>query len=74
MPVNLRRTLLFASALQVLGPTHGFTAMMQQLLSGTDDDDAENAVLERLPDSERFVLLDRYQTIVSDMPINIAAA
>ena len=46
MPVNLRRTLLFASALQVLGPQHDFTLLMQRVLSGSSGDDDDDTFLE----------------------------
>ena len=71
MPVNLRRTLLFASALQVLGPKHDFTVMMERLLSGYGGDDPEDTILERLADNEKTALLD--QTIFSGLPLNSAA-
>lgn len=73
MPVNLRRTLLFASALQVLGAKHDFTVAMQRLLSGSGGDDTEDTMLKRLPEGERAPLLDRYQSLVGDLPVTAAA-
>jgi hypothetical protein len=35
--------------------------------SGSGNDEPEDAVLERLPDSDRVALFDCYQTIVGDL-------
>ena len=72
MPDNLRRTLLFASALQVLGPKHDFTVTMEQLLSGSVDETEDDAV-GRLPRGEQDVLLDRYRALVGDLPMGVSA-
>ena len=72
MPDDLRRTLLFASALQVLGPKHDFTVTMERLLSGSVDETEDDAV-DRLPRGEQDVLLDRYQALVSDLPMRASA-
>ena len=72
MPDNLRRTLLFASALQVLGPQHDFTVTMERLLSGSVDDTEDDAV-NRLPKGEQGILLDRYRTLVGDLPMGVSA-
>ena len=72
MPDNLRRTLLFASALQVLGPKHDFTVTMERLLSGSVDE-AEDDAVDRLPKDEQDVLLNRYRALVSDLPMRASA-
>ena len=72
MPDNLRRTLLFASALQVLGPQHDFTVTMERLLSGSVDE-TEHDAMDRLPKREQDVLLDRYRALVGDLPLKLAA-
>ena len=72
MPFNLHRTLLFASALQVLGPKHDFTVAMERLLSGSAED-TEDDLLNCLPKREQDVLLDRYHVLVGDLPVDLAA-
>jgi hypothetical protein len=74
MPVNLRRTLLLASALQVLGPKHAFTTNMERLLSNSDCSETEDAMLDKLPERDKTALLDRYEIILNDLPVNFAAA
>ena len=72
MPDNLRRTLLFASALQVLGPQHDFTVTMERLLTGSVDETEDDAV-DRLPEDEQVILLDRYRSLVVDLPVGVSA-
>lgn len=73
MPVNFRRTILFASALQVLGSKHALTAMMERLLSSSVDE-TEDALVDRLTKGEQYVLMDRYRKLVSKLPSNSATA
>ena len=72
MPDNLHRTLLFASALQVLGPKHDFTVAMERMLSGSSDE-AEDDLMDCLSKLQQDVVLDRYRALVSDLPMAASA-
>lgn len=75
MPVNLRHTGLFASALRVPGPTHEFTVAIERLLSNIPGDiETGEAALGALTEGGRSAVLDCYESILDSLPMNAAIA
>jgi len=72
MPVqdNLRQTLLFASALQVLGPDHNVARRLENILRerGAKLVVAAQRLIEGLPAHEREKLMRRYDDLRSQLP------
>ncbi len=76
IPDNLRRTLLFASALQVLGAKHAIVHSLEMAVQQRDADallKAEEAI-EALAEEERRELLERFDGLCQQLPIEALAA
>ena len=76
IPDNLRRTLLFASALQVLGANHAIVNSLEMAVQQRDADallEAEEAI-EALAEEERRKLLERFDGLCQQLPIEALAA
>ena len=76
LPENLHRTLLFASALQVLGGDHAIAKLLQQAVQRGDEQAwqiAEKAI-KALSEDERQVLMERYDQLCEQLPREAFAA
>ncbi len=76
IPDNLHRTLLFASALQVLGANHVIARSLEMAVQLRDADallEAEEAI-EALAEEERRELLERFEGLCQQLPIEAIAA
>ena len=77
MPDNLRRTVLYAAALQALGSSHTFTNALEGMLSRSvlsDRGSSADDELSALPDADRGKVLERYRAICRNLPIDQMAA
>ena len=76
IPDNLHRTLLFASALQVLGANHAIARSLEMAVQQRDADAllvAEKAI-EALAEEERRELFERFEDLCQQLPIEALAA
>ncbi len=76
IPDNLRRTLLFASALQLLGAEHEVARRLEAAVQQRDAADlaAAEAAIENLGESERLALLVRLEELCDQLPSEALAA
>ncbi len=76
IPDNLRRTLLFASALQLLGAEHEVARRLEAAVQQRDAADlaAAEAAIETLGESERLALLVRLEELCDQLPSEALAA
>ncbi len=76
IPDNLRRTLLFASALQLLGAEHEVARRLEAAVQQPDAADlaAAEAAIENLGESERLALLVRLEELCDQLPSEALAA
>ena len=76
MPDNLRRTILFASALQVLGSEHDTARRLEIAVRQRDPADilTVEAAIEELPSDERSALLARFKELCGEVPREALAA
>jgi hypothetical protein len=73
VPNNLRHTLLFASALQVLGTDHNLTRHLEDVVRERDRKPANDEIV-RLPNDEREQLLARFEELMCQLPEEARAA
>lgn len=73
MPGNLRHTLLYASALQVLGPDHDLTCYLEEVVRDRDRE-PENDEIVRLANQEREQLLTRFEELMCQLAEEARAA
>lgn len=73
VPDNLRHTLLFASALQVLGADHELTCHLEDVVRERDRKPA-NEKISHLPNDEREQLLARFEELMCQLPEEARAA
>jgi hypothetical protein len=76
MTASLRHTLLFASALQVLGADHEVSRMLERAVQTRDPDavTAGERAIEGLDETDRQTLLDRFDGLWGDLPVEARAA
>ena len=70
MQDDLRQTLLFASALQVLGPEHNVAKRLESVVrsNGRKIGNAVQQVIEELPTDQREKLIRRFEYLRSQLP------
>ena len=70
MQDNLRQTLLFASALQVLGPDHIVAKRLETVVRkhGGRRIVAAQQLIDELPTDQRDELMQRYDSLRSQLP------
>ncbi len=76
MPDNLRHTLLFASAQQILGLYHNTTRHLELAVQRRDAEaiDAAEREIERLPDEVSKALFTRFEELLCQLPKEARAA
>lgn len=73
VPNNLRHTLLFASALQVLGADHDLTRHLEDVVRQRDSEPLDDKIVH-LPGDERQQLLARFEELLCQLPEEARAA
>ena len=73
MTDTLRPTLLFASALKVLGPEHDLTRLLEGVVRERDKKPVNDEIV-RLPNDEREQLLARFEELMCQLPEEVRAA
>ena len=73
---NLRRTLVFASALQVLGADHAIARSLEKAVRQRDGEayKAAEAAIDTLPEEQRSALLERFEGLCHQLPDEANAA
>jgi hypothetical protein len=71
MTASLRHTLLFASALQVLGADHEVSCMLERAVQTRDPEAVKAAerAIEGLNETDLQTLLDRFDGLWGDLPV-----
>ena len=72
---SLRRTLMFASALQALGSDHTVAQSLEQAVCQRDNGAfwAAEAEIEALPEDERRELSERFESLCQCLPSEVPA-
>ena len=68
----ITHTLLFASALQVLGENHEISLLLKRAVDSRDPEiiaEGKSAI-ESLSESDRHMLFDRFNELLSQLPVD----
>jgi hypothetical protein len=74
MPTRLRYTVMYAAGLQVFGPDHHFTKLVEGRLTDGTASGSDGDPVGDLSDAERSELLERYDQIMRSLPVDPIAA